>query len=606
MIVGVDLGKTGCRARAEGRDDVAVVPGSPGLAEPDGVAAAVAAVAAVLARLDADPLTALCVGAAGSEAAPDAARAFAEALARRHAGARVAVTSDSITAHAGALGGSPGSVIALGTGVAALTVSADGTLRRLDGWGPWLGDDGGGAWIGREALRAVLFAREGRAPATALTAAAERRYGDLARLPTTLSAGAGGHTARAAAAFVPDVLHAAEAGDPVACDVVERAAGCWAGLVTATGDPQPVLVGGLAGAPALVDACRAALPAGFEVHTAAGSPLDGAVLLAARDDLPHESGVLRLVRVADAPAADVDLLATEQARTELADLDTRPPDELVGLLLAAEATVPDALAATRPALVRAVGLATAALEAGGRILYVGAGTPGRIAAMDAAECPPTFGVDPDRVVAVTAGGDSAARRAVEGAEDDAGAGRTDVLALGPTSDDVVVGIAASGRTPYVVAALTAAREAGAATVAVVNNPGTPAAAAADVAVEVLTGPETLSGSTRLKAGSAQKVVLNVISTAAMVGTGHAYGPWMVDVDPTNEKLRRRARRILREATGVTDEVAAAALEAAGWRTKTALVALLGGVDAGTAAALLATHRGRVRPALEEATREDAS
>ncbi len=268
--------------------------------------------------------------------------------------------------------------------------------------------------------------------------------------------------------------------------------------------------------------------------------------------------------------------------------------------------MPDALAAARPALVRAVGLATAALEAGGRILYVGAGTPGRIAAMDAAECPPTFGVDPDRVVAVTAGGDSAARRAVEGAEDDAEAGRTDVLALGPTSDDVVVGIAASGRTPYVVAALTAAREAGAATVAVVNNPGTPAAAAADVAVEVLTGPETLSGSTRLKAGSAQKVVLNVISTAAMVGTGHAYGPWMVDVDPTNEKLRRRARRILREATGVTDEVAAAALEAAGWRTKTALVALLGGVDAGTAATLLATHRGRVRLALEEATREDAS
>ncbi len=254
-----------------------------------------------------------------------------------------------------------------------------------------------------------------------------------------------------------------------------------------------------------------------------------------------------------------------------------------------------------PALVAAVRLATRALRGGGRLLYVGAGTPGRLAALDAAECPPTFGVDPSRVVAVSAGGEQAARTAVEGAEDDADAGARDLGALRPGPDDLVVGITASGRTPYVLAALEAARAAGASTVAVVNNPASPAAARADVAIEVLTGPETLAGSTRLKAGTSQKVALNVISTAAMVGAGHTYGAWMVDVLASNDKLRLRARRILREATGVDDAVALAALEEAGWRTKTALVMLLAGVAASEAESLLAAHDGHVRAALGAAT-----
>lgn len=273
--------------------------------------------------------------------------------------------------------------------------------------------------------------------------------------------------------------------------------------------------------------------------------------------------------------AGLDRLSTEGVRPGLEDLGERPPGAVVDVLLAAEAEVPAVLAAARDALARAVAAAERALRAGGRIVYVGAGTPGRLAALDAAECVPTFGVPPGLVRAVLAGGDDAAGMAVEGAEDDTTAGAADLTALAVDAGDLVVGITASGRTPYVLAALDAARSAGATTVAIVNNPGSPAAASADVAVELLTGPEVISGSTRLTAGTAQKIALNVLSTAAMVRWGRTHGPWMIDVLATNEKLRRRAQRMLTEITGAADDEAAAALEAAGGDTRRALRTLLG-------------------------------
>jgi N-acetylmuramic acid 6-phosphate etherase len=329
--------------------------------------------------------------------------------------------------------------------------------------------------------------------------------------------------------------------------------------------------------PGLVERFTGALPDHLFVQAASGTSLDGAVLLAGRTDLPHEAFVQRTTStVRHAPAVDdVDVLATEQVRDDLRDLHRRGPAELVDVLLEAEGTVPAALAATSHALAEAVGAAGRALAGRGRLLYVGAGTPGRLAALDAAECPPTFGTSPDRVVAVLAGGRDADRRAVEGAEDDAEAGARDLDELAPGPDDVVVAVSASGRTPYVLSALEAARRAGSTTVAVVNNAGSPVADRADIAVELLTGAEVLAGSTRLKAGTAQKVALNTISTGAMVVAGHTFGAWMVDVMTSNEKLRRRARRILREATGCSDEQALAALERTGWSTRAALSALLG-------------------------------
>ena len=297
LVVGVDLGKTGCRALAS---DGAIAEGlgAPGLADPGGVELALDAVRRVVATVTSRVPEALCVGAAGAMAAPDEAARLARLLAEALTGCRVAVTSDSVIAHAGALGGAPGAVVAVGTGAVALGIDASGRRTTVDGWGPWLGDDGGGAWIGREALRAVLRARESRGPTTGLTRAAQDRYGDLARLPHTLQ------TASGTAAFAPDVVAAAKAGDEVAREVLERAADAWCDLaltaVRAAGDPAALaVVGGLSDVPVLRDLLREKLPAGLLQDPVAG-PVDGALRLASDESLPHEPSV---TRVKGAPAA---------------------------------------------------------------------------------------------------------------------------------------------------------------------------------------------------------------------------------------------------------------------------------------------------------------
>ena len=257
--VGVDLGKTGCRAVLDhgGRRLTADGPGSPGLADPGGVDRAEEAVRHVVDRVLAGvgPATALVVGAAGAEAAPEQARELAGRLTRILPVGTVAVTSDSVTAHVGALGGEPGTVLAVGTGSVALAVDAHGRKRQVDGWGPWLGDDGSGAWIGRAALRAVLAAREHRAPATALTVAAVARFGDLDLLPRRIHES--GSAARTTASFTPDVVAAAEAGDPVAQSILEQAAAHWVELTEAAAagapDGRVALVGGLGSVPQLLE-----------------------------------------------------------------------------------------------------------------------------------------------------------------------------------------------------------------------------------------------------------------------------------------------------------------------------------------------------------------
>ncbi|MBB4932381.1 N-acetylmuramic acid 6-phosphate etherase [Lipingzhangella halophila] len=290
-------------------------------------------------------------------------------------------------------------------------------------------------------------------------------------------------------------------------------------------------------------------------------------------------------------------LPTEQIRPGCEDLDLRPVDDVVGLLLDSEGHVPSALHAARAQLAAAVREIAARFARGGRLVYVGAGTPGRIALLDAVECAPTFGVEPERVTAIVAGGDEARESAAEDAEDDIAQARTRLAEAELTSEDVVVGITASGRTPFVLEGLAIARAAGATTMAVTNNPGQPVSAAADHVIELRTGPEVLAGSTRLTAGTAQKVALNVLSTASMVRWGRTYGGWMVGVQATNGKLRGRAVRIIQEITGVDPATAGDALDAAAQETQTALVMVLLGVDAGTARGLLKSTDGRVRDAV---------
>ena len=570
MILAVDLGKTSCRAAAGGRRVEGV--GASGLAVPGGVRAAEAAILAVARELG--PVDEVIVGAAGALAAPDAARALGNALLASLRAERVAVTSDAVIAHAGALDGEPGVVLIAGTGVVALAIGADGALRTADGWGPWLGDEGGGAWIGAAGLRAALRAHDGRGPSTTLLDAARGRFGAPQTWPAQLT------DAAAFASFAPDVL-AAE-GDAAALAIVSAAAEALAATARAAGDGPVAMVGGLAAVLEGVDALREQL----DLVPAAGDALDGALRLGAI----HEPHVIRVQAALETLAPrGLDALATEDSQPDLDDLDARPIGEVVALLVAAEGEAHGAVAAAVPRIAAAAEAIAARLERGGRLIYAGAGTPGRLGVLDAAECGPTFGTD--LVRGVIAGGPAALTEAIEGAED--AFDPADLADL--TAADALVGITASGRTPYVLGALEHARAAGALTVAIVNNPGSEASA--DLVIELLTGPEVLAGSTRLTAGTAQKVVLNALSTSVMIALGKAYGPRMVDVRPTSAKLRRRAVRIVRDAAGVDEEAAAAALAAAGGHAKTAIVALLAGVDAAEAAVRLDRARGRVRDAL---------
>jgi N-acetylmuramic acid 6-phosphate etherase len=301
--------------------------------------------------------------------------------------------------------------------------------------------------------------------------------------------------------------------------------------------------------------------------------------------------------------AALDALDTEGRLPAAADLDLLPPRRQVALMAQQDMAAAAAVDAAGDQIAAAVTAVTARLRAGGRLLYVGAGTPGRLAVLDAAECPPTFGTAGGRVVAIMAGGPAATSAAIEDVEDDAGAGERDLLVHDVRAADAVVGISASGRTPYVLAAVALARRAGALTVGIASNPGSALAAAVDVKVEVLTGPEVLSGSTRLKAGTAQKLVLNALSTLTMVALGHTYADLMIDVRATNTKLRRRAERIVATATGAPAVEAAAALDAAGGAAKVAVVSLLAGVDAAEAERRLADAGGYIRAAItgEEGT-----
>jgi N-acetylmuramic acid 6-phosphate etherase len=290
-------------------------------------------------------------------------------------------------------------------------------------------------------------------------------------------------------------------------------------------------------------------------------------------------------------------MGTEQDDSRLGQLDEMSVVEIVSSMNRADATIPVAIQQAIPAISAAIEAAEVVFAAGGRLIYVGAGTSGRLGVLDASECPPTFQTDPTRVVGVIAGGQRALTEAVEGAEDDSLAGAAAVLQLEVGSSDTVVGLAASGRTPYVIGALMEARALGAVTVSLSCNTPAELSRYADFPIELPVGAEVISGSTRLKAGTAQKQVLNMISTALMVRTGRTYGNLMVEVSATNGKLRSRAIGLVRQIAGVDQQAAAAALDAAANEVKTAIVMLMRGELPDQARARLTAVNGRLGPAI---------
>jgi len=288
-------------------------------------------------------------------------------------------------------------------------------------------------------------------------------------------------------------------------------------------------------------------------------------------------------------------LRTEQTNQAADDLDRKSSLEIAQLINGEDVTVAFAVSRVLPQIARVIDLAAAALGRGGRLIYVGAGTSGRIAALDAVECLPTF--DTDRVQFIMAGGAKALASESEISEDDAKQGRKEMARRKPGKNDVVIGIASSGRTPFTVAAVGEARRRGARTVALTCNANSPLERAADLAIVTPVGPEVLAGSSRMKAGTAHKMVLNMISTATMTRLGYVYGNLMVNVSPKNEKLKQRAVAILQAATGVDREMAQRALRTSGNRTPVALVMLAAGASKTQAVDALKKTRGHVRKAI---------
>lgn len=296
--------------------------------------------------------------------------------------------------------------------------------------------------------------------------------------------------------------------------------------------------------------------------------------------------------------AQLETLTTEAFRPELSEIDRLPTAEIAAIMNGEDASVPTAVAAQVPRIAAAIDATAERMARGGRLVYAGAGTAGRLGVLDASECPPTFNTDPGDVVGLIAGGPTAVITSIEGAEDRKDLAAADLDALGLTADDTVVGVSASGRTPYAIGAVEHARARGALTIGLSCNADSALAAAAEHGIEVVVGPELLTGSTRLKAGTAQKLVLNMLSTITMIRLGKTYGNLMVDVRASNEKLRARSRRIVALATGASDEEIEAALAATDGEVKNAILTLIGSVDGPTAARLLDESNGHLRAALD--------
>jgi N-acetylmuramic acid 6-phosphate etherase len=295
---------------------------------------------------------------------------------------------------------------------------------------------------------------------------------------------------------------------------------------------------------------------------------------------------------------ELEQLLTEQRNPASVAIDEVPVAEMLAIINEEDAKVAGAVREEIPNIARAVEAIAGAFGRGGRLFYIGAGTSGRLGVLDASECTPTFNVPPSQVQGIIAGGEAALARATEASEDDPEAGVRDLRARGFTSSDVLVGIAASGRTPYVLGAIREARRLGAVTVGISCTPRSELAGAVDIAITPLCGPEVVTGSTRMKAGTATKLVLNMLTTGSMIRTGHVYGNLMVNVQPRNEKLLDRARRIVRDASGVTDGEAARLLERSGNVVRTAIVMARTGIEKRAADELLAQSGGRISEALK--------
>jgi N-acetylmuramic acid 6-phosphate etherase len=490
--------------------------------------------------------------------------------------AMLAIGSDRDSGLAVAFGAEDGIAVIAGTG-AAVHGRRGERVEKAGGWGQLLGDRGGGYDLAMQGLRLVLTHYDLNQTITPLAEEILRSLA-LNRLQD-LVGWAMQADKMSVARLAPAIFHAAKHGEPEMLATVQAGAGVLAEFTRAVAQrlefpaPPVKLIGGLFAHheeyAALFKYRLSILLPGATVSVCAESGALGAAWLARRGAGDRRSKIE--VRETAADAAALAGAATEQANPRSVNLEERTTEELVELFTTEEDCVARALAACRTELIAAVDVVSGALREGGRLFYVGAGTSGRLGVLDASEIPPTFGAPPELVQGIIAGGAAALHRSVEGAEDQPEAGALALLERGLRAGDVLCGIAASGRTPFVLGALGRAREMGTRTLLLTCNPARVRAAQPwDVEIDLQVGPEIITGSTRLKAGTATKVVLNLLSTCAMIRLGRLRGNAMVDLNISNAKLRDRGVRLVSSALGIGYAEAQARLERAGWNVRACL------------------------------------
>jgi N-acetylmuramic acid 6-phosphate etherase len=491
--------------------------------------------------------------------------------------AQVSVGSDRDSGLATAFRDGDGIVVIAGTGAAVHGRKGE-RIEKAGGWGQLLGDRGGGYDLARLGLRRVLTRFDMNQQITPLAEEILRTLG-LNRLPD-LVGWAMQADKMSVARLAPCIFHAARHGEPEMLATIQTGADILAKFTQAVAqrlefpDAPVRLIGGLfthyEDYVSLYKYRLSQLQPRATVEVCGESGALGAAWLAARESGgPPAATRIEAELVPD--AAVLASAATEQSNPRSAKLDESTTAELVDLFVSEEDAVARALAACREPLIAAVNLVSAALREGGRLFYIGAGTSGRLGVLDASEIPPTFGAPPELVQGIIAGGATALHRAVEGAEDQPDAGALAMLERGVRAGDFVCGVTASGRTPFVLGALARARLLGARTALITCNPQRAASAQPwDVEIDLPTGPEIVTGSTRLKAGTATKVALNLLSTCAMIRLGRVRGNSMVDLNISNAKLRDRGVRLVSSTLGIGYDEARARLEAANWNVRAAL------------------------------------
>jgi N-acetylmuramic acid 6-phosphate etherase len=513
------------------------------------------------------------------------------------------VVTDALAALVGGIGTRKGVVLISGTGAIAYGENGSGKIARAGGWGHAL-DYGSGYSIAQEALRAIVAAEDGRDLPTSLYKKMQESLGiqNTDELVNWLYAP--DRQVAEIALLAPQVLSSAEEGDLLATEILLHAAESLARSVATVsrrlgfeGKTFPlVLSGGLLSNSEFYrrlvsQAIRTKVPYA-QPQLAEADAAVGAALLA-REKLGYP-----LVRNRQRNAENGTTWASEERNLLTQNLDIYPSITVAGLMHLEDGRAVSAVRDTLPEIARAIDGIAERMRKGGRLIYVGAGTSGRLGTLDASECPPTFGTDPNDILCLIAGGEKALVQAFEGAEDDSHMGKQEIADLQVNELDSVIGIAASGRTPYVIGALAEARKRGALTASVICNLPAPLSENVDYVIAPLVGPEVLAGSTRLKAGTAQKLVLNMLSTGTMVRLGKTYGNLMVDVAQHNSKLQERARRIVAQACNVDHTTATEALQNTDRDVRAAIVQLKLGCDANSAKKYLAQAGRNIRLATE--------